>query len=106
MVRWLEPLFLAEDVGKQIKKIKRKAAIRRATGVYVVVLKPEGDNLMEIMPIGSLFQPYCRKDEFQIIGAAKNRGAAIEVTEQIFTTIYRETGGLEVRRYFKQRNGG
>jgi hypothetical protein len=106
----MEPLFVSEDLKKDIKQIQRKSVHGKATGVYFIVLKQTGSDVMEILPSRLLLTKYnkkfVKKEQFLVIGMAGNKRSAIELVGEIYKHIIKETEGFDVRGYYRSRNGG
>ena len=106
MMRWQKPLFLTEEMKTEIRRVKRSVRLRKPCHACVILLKPEGGDLMEIVPVCTLYQSYYREENLDVIGVSKTRKEAIALVEEIIMTVFRETGGFDVRSYFRSRNGG
>lgn len=97
-------LYLSDDIRKEsqkiIKKIKQN---KKIPDIYVIALATVPGNLLDVIPAWELTQKGYPKDELEIIGMAKGKKMALEVTQSIVEEVYRATGDFQVRRYITER---
>lgn len=76
-------------------------------GVYYITLSSSGEGLLDMFHNGMLRQPlFSDPQSTDIVGVAYGRTEALELIRTIIEDIYRDTGGLDVRHYFKEQDFG
>ncbi len=106
-MRWYKKLYLGPSV-LDIQKIQKKAALGMGmVGVYYITLASVPGNLLDIFHNGMLKQPLFLKAQCtDIVGVAIGKQEAYRLTEQILMELYQQTGGFDVRCYFKEEDFG
>ncbi len=70
-------------------------------GVYIILLAPDPQNLMEIIPASLLRQSYYQRQELFVLGIAGSKEEAYEIARQLIEEVYRHTGGTALREYIQ-----
>ncbi|WP_313129259.1 hypothetical protein [Anaerocolumna sp.] len=104
MIKWAKNLFLSENItpkkkAKIIKNIEKKNLLLE---VYCITFASNPENLFDIMNANEFLFPYYSRKEIQILGIALSKKEAFELVKDMLEEIYRETGGFQVREYFKE----
>lgn len=103
MLEWEENYFTGEGI-REPENIRRKIEEGRpAAGIYLLTLPGNPRNLMEILPALNLMQSWCRELCPKIIGMARGKEEAVELSRRILMESYRKTGTFQVNEYLKNR---
>ncbi len=105
-MRWYRNLYLGPNAAQNIRKIRKNAASGKImAGVYYITPASAQQNLLDIFHNGMLMQPlFTRLQCTDVIGVAEGRQEAVRLAEVIIRKIYRETGGFDIRSYFKEED--
>jgi len=105
-MRWYQNLYVGTNAMPHIQAIRRKAASGRLmAGVYYITRASVPGNLLDIFHNGMLKQPlFAKLQSGDVIGVAEGRTEALCLAEQIIWEVYRETGGFQIRSYFKSED--
>ena len=90
---WISP-SLQNDKAGLYRKIKRGKPDR---SLWLIALSEDDTHLMDIYPWKTLCQKYYRKSQQIVIGAAKSKGEAEELSGYIIQEVYRRTGGFAIK---------
>jgi hypothetical protein len=104
MIKWAKNLFLSENITpkKKAKIIKNIEKRNLMLEVYCITFASNPENLFDIMNANEFLFPYYSRKEIQILGIALSKREAFELVKDMLEEIYRETGGFQVREYFKE----
>lgn len=72
-------------------------------GIYLITLSDNPRNLLEILPALTLIQESAADMCPEIVGIAKGKEEAMDLVTEMIRTIFSETGGFEVKEYWKNR---
>lgn len=105
MITWNDNIRIAEGIDYSVKTVKRRLRWRLTSAAltWCVALAVNENNLLDIYNMGELnFKYYAKSNtEIHVVGIAPSRDAACELASEIIGEIYSETGGFNVRDYFK-----
>ena len=102
MIIWSEKLYIGRRAEKNCGKIKNKLNSGKPVPGFFLITKPSNEsNLFDILPATELFFPYYKRQELLVYGLAKGKEEAEELVVSMLENIYRETGGLYCKEYFK-----
>ena len=90
---WISPSLANEKAN--LYKILRRG--KKGPELWLIALSEDDSHLMDIYPQRILLQRHYRKSPQVVIGAAKSRGEAEELSGKIIQEVYRETGGFALR---------
>lgn len=106
-MKFYRQLYCSDTLKKRqrriIWKIKHNAG---QASIYVVALSPKEGEQLEIFHAGQLLQKYYKYAPPSIIGIADGYQEAVELTVRIAQEVYDRTGGLEIKKYLKERDKG
>mgnify|MGYP005754204389 CR=1 FL=1 len=103
MLKWNKNCYIGKKV-RNVKQIQEKLENSRIVpGIYLLTLSENPHNLMEILPAVSLIQRTAADLCPEIIGIASGREEALELVEEIVSTIYKDTGDVQLKEYLKNR---
>ena len=104
-MKWYEDLYVSDSIADKANRIKWKINHHAGTiSVYVIAFASNPQNLLDIIPAWELMQKsYSGKKEMRIIGLAKGYGEATELVRQIIEEVYQNTGDVDVRAYFRNK---
>ena len=100
-MEWADNLYVSDSAAGKKDKIIRKA--ERGIGmiqVYLITLASNEQNLLDIFHAAHLKQPAFYGQSLRVVGIARGMEEARELTLQMITDIYEQTGGFAVRDYF------
>ncbi len=101
---WDSQYYAGESIAAKKEKIKWKILHRAGLiDVYVIALSSNPKNLLDIIPSWELNQKCYPKEGMVVVGIDKGYENAMELAGRIVMDVYRDTGGFNVRDYFKGR---
>lgn len=95
-------LYTTEKTKKVLPRIVQK--IRRGKlqpGIWLITVASNEQNLLDIFQSVYYIQPMFARLNPDIVGVAESEDAAKVLLQKITEDMYRETGGFDVRTYFK-----
>lgn len=104
-MRWYRNLYLGPMV-EDLPKIRKKAALGAGmASVYYITKTSVPGNLLDIFHNGMLKQPLFREAQCtDIVGVAIGKQEAFRLTQTILKDVYQQTGGFDIRSYFKDED--
>ena len=106
---WYEDLYLGDSIARHPGKVRRiKWKVEHNAGMvntYLIALCRYGTGLLEILPTRELLQKHYPKQDLYVVGLAKGYREALETASGIVVDVYQNTGGFEVKKYFKHKAG-
>lgn len=107
-MRWYRKLYLGPRAARQIDRIRRNAGEGKfMAGVYYITLSSAPEGLLDMFHNGMLTEPlFSSLQRTDIVGVAYGNLEAVELIRGIIEDIYRNTGGLDVRNYFREQDFG
>lgn len=106
MLKWLgwKDNFYIDNSVKDPDKIRRAVDRRKpAPGIYLLTLSDTPGNILEIIPASLLLQKTLRCLCPPVIGMAKGKDSAIELSVRILEEVYKSTGGFQIKEYMENR---
>ena len=104
MLNWYKNLYIGHSIEKKYRKIRRKIeAGAGITGAYLITLAVNPENQLEIISANFLLQKPVKRNCPMIVGLAGSYEEATEMVCSLAEQVYRETGGLQIRRYITDR---
>ncbi len=105
---WYEHLYMGDKAKKHrfsiIQSIREKKA---GSDVYVITPPSNGNNILDIYPVTTLYQEYYEKKNLLILGIASGYQEALTLAGRIVDRMYRETGAFSIRDFLeKEETGG
>ena len=98
-------LYVGDSAKKDKRKILRGLEKRELQPfVYVIALPLGRHGVLDILPAFSLKYPFFftgRGEELKIVGIARGREEALQLTARIAMDTYEATGGFDVRGFLK-----
>ncbi len=96
--------FYTGDLSpKEVKSIVKKIKNKKRTYIdkfYCIILPLFDDGVLEIYEHNQLLLPYIIDKDIVIVGIAKQYDEAIEYVAQIVDDIYKQTGDVNIYKYF------
>ena len=85
-----------------IKELKTRSV---QAGIYVLTLPAGDSNILEIYPAFTLKFPLFREEgrELVVIGIARVREEALELSGMIAQDVYNRTGGFDLASFIRDR---
>ena len=97
-------LYWGESVSDLKRTIKYEIKYRRfAVGYYCLTLPDNEENLMDIIQSEQLKLKFMRTKSRVVVGIAGSKREAMALAGKIIYDIYKETGGFDVKGYFKRQ---
>jgi hypothetical protein len=103
MPAWMENYYIGEGIKNPAKIRSKIDQGKLVPGIYLVTLSDNPGNILEIIPAAQLLQRALLEICPEIIGMAKGKDAAIDLTVNILKEVYRQTGAFEVEDFIKNR---
>ena len=102
-MRIVKGLYIGESAKKDKRKIIRGLEKKELQPfVYVITLPVSEHGVLDILPACTLKYPFFftgEGKELSIVGIARGRDEAIELTVRIVMDTYNATGGFDVRTF-------
>lgn len=95
-------LYTTDKTKKMLPRIVQK--MRRGklqSGIWLITIASNEQNLLDIFQSIYYIQPMFAKLNPDIVGVAESEDAAKVLLQKITEDMYRETGCVDVRTYFK-----
>ena len=103
MLKWHRNHYIGPGI-KNIPRIRRRLEHGKPVpGIYLITLSDNPRNLLEILPALTLIQESAADLCPEIVGIAKGKDEAMDLVTEMIQTIYSETGGFEIKEYWKNR---
>ena len=97
-------MFWGEEAGKRRFELRWKLRHQKnLKDCYLIVISDQdSSNLLDLIPAEELkhLSTNERLLDSVVIGMAEDKAEAIEVVRVIIDTVYHNTGGLDIRKYF------
>lgn len=101
-MRFAINLYTTEKTKKALARIIHKTKRRKLQpGIWLITIASNEKNLLDIFHSIHYMQPMFEKLNPDIVGIAESEDAAKELLIRMTEDIYRETGCLDVRSYFR-----
>ena len=101
-MRFAVNLYTTEKTKKMLPRIMRKIRSRKLQpGIWILTISSNRQNLLDIFHSIHYMQPMFEHLNPDIVGIAESEDAAKNLLIRITEDIYRETGGFDVRSYFR-----
>lgn len=102
MIVWAKNLYIGELAEKKHDRIMKKLENGKIVPGFFLITRPTNDkNLFDILPATELLFPYYKQKELLVYGLAKGKAEAENLVVTMLEDIYRESGGLCCKEYFK-----
>lgn len=103
-MKYYKYLYLEEGLEKKKDKIIRKLEENKIQpGIHLIILSVNGNNHLEIINPNLFLQKNYPKEEYFIVGIAKDYFGALEMVEEIVQEVYNETKGADIRSYILRK---
>ena len=101
-MRWAVNLYTTEKTKKMLPRIMLKLKKGKLQpGIWILTIASNEQNLLDLFHSIHYMQPIFKKTNPDIVGVAESEDVAKALLIQITEDLYRETGGFDVRTYFK-----
>ncbi|NLK74085.1 MAG: hypothetical protein GX288_02200 [Clostridiales bacterium] len=101
MIRWVNQLYISDNLMKKKDKVIAAISCRKATfNIYCITFASQPRNLFDIIDANELLFPHYRNVDICIVGLAKGKENAIQLVQKMLEEIYYNTGEFDVRSYF------
>ena len=106
MVKWCNKLYMDDTIRKNPDKWKSRLEESKLSGsLFCIALASNEKNLFDVMDCNELWFRHYRQNSVYVVGLAEDKGSAFGLLQEIIGDIYKETGGFDVRSYFKFDEG-
>ena len=103
-MRWYKDLYLSSSVKNRKRYYKYCISYsKKLTGTYCIVLSQNGGDLLDICHSELMRFPNSFPEDPLILGIAGSRSEAFLLAGDIIMDMLKETGGTDVRAYFRER---
>lgn len=103
-MKFYPSLYVAPSIEKKSSRIIWKLKCNAGTrNVYLLTLASNGKDLFDIIDAAYVKQKPLRRNLPMIIGLASSHQEAVEMVIGIIEETLRETGGVDVRQYLKNK---
>lgn len=104
-MKWYKDLYIGELAKKHKNRIIRKIKNGKfQTGVYVLTLPLNDDNILDIYPSYVLNQKYYREISIDIVGLACGYDEAMEVLQKLVIDCYKSTGSFRISKMTEEKS--
>ena len=103
-MKFFNNLYVSESLEKKRDKIINKLASGRyPLTVYILALIEEGENQLEFYSTVLFKQKLISDTGIFVVGIASDYDDAVYLVKKIVEDVYKETGGLDIRSYIRER---
>lgn len=102
----IKKLYVSESAKKEKRKILRGLEKKELQPFVYVITYSTGGGILDILPAYALKYPFYytgKTSELEIVGIAKGRQEALELTARIAEDTYNAGGDFDVRAYITSR---
>ena len=105
-MRWYRKLYMGSNAKHNIRIIREKAAIGFGmVSVYYITLSATSENLLDIFHNGMLKNPLFAEHQcMDVVGVAQGKQEACDLAGTILLDLYSQTGGFDIRSFFKDQD--
>ncbi len=100
---WYDHLYVGEKAKKHrfsiIQSIRQKKA---GSDIYVITPPSNGNNILDIYPVTTLYQEYYEKKNMLILGIASGYQDALTLAGRIVDQMYRKTGAFRIGEFLEE----
>ncbi len=99
-MRWYRELYIGETLRHDAAVVQ--ADVRRwapPTEIYLLCLATNGIDLLDIVPASALKQIGAKKRVWDIIGMARGKDEAVQLTAAVVEDIWKKTGTFAVGKF-------
>lgn len=104
-MKWLRPLYVGKKIKKNVRRtidvIEGREEKRGFVFFYLIALSSHADENLEIMPVFTLRQLQRAGQEPVILGLARDRKEAKQMTLGMLNDCMKNGGGLDLKAYFE-----
>lgn len=101
---WYKEFYAGESIERKKEKVKWKVLHNAGQlDVYVIALSGNPRNMLDIISAKELMQKAYPKQGMFVVGVDKGYDNAIDLAGKIIMDVFQETGNLNVRDYFLER---
>ncbi len=101
-MRLYKDLLVGDQIGYRKYQIIWKLKHNKfPTGIYIILMALDPQNLMEIIPALLLRQSYYQRQDLFVLGIAGSKQEAYELARQLIEQVYKQTGGVALREYIQ-----
>lgn len=94
-------LYVGKTVEKRFEKIKEAVKTNKPLPfIHVITMPLWEDGQLEIYPAYVLAQEAYKRQNIRVVGIAGDRREATELVEEMVSDCIKETGSVELGRYF------
>ncbi len=95
-------LYISKNAERDKKKIIKSVQKRKKRdNVFIISLSEDENDLLDIYPSYIFVHPNFNRTEISIVGISKGYNEAVELVKLMAEDCYSETGGMELKSYFK-----
>ena len=104
MAVWYSNLYMGEKAAPLYEKIYRSIEDEKyLPDVYLITIAGSDRDQLDLFHSIQLYMPALRRRLKPIIGVAIGREEGTALLQSIAADVYKETGGLYMRRYFEEK---
>ena len=104
MISWYKELFVGEQAEESREKIISNICEHKfQTGIYVIFLAVNGKDIFDLVPTFMLSEDSYKGRDIIILGIAKGKEEAKELSRQMIMNVYEQTGGFMIREYYSEQ---
>ncbi len=103
MIEWYPDLYMDSVVAKEPEMYKDMTEDGKVhmLPVYCISIASNRNNLLDIISSNELRYSYYKRNTMYVIGLAASYKEALVLVTDIIMNVYRDTGGFNVRDYYK-----
>lgn len=104
MIKWAKKMYFDTHVKKRKRRIMWAVKAGKVLpGIYCITLSSNPHNLLDIIEVNQFQFPYYKKQEIYVLGLTLGKANAYELVTQMIDEVYKSTGDVKVREYYKNR---
>ncbi|WP_276696173.1 hypothetical protein [Blautia hydrogenotrophica] len=103
-MKWYHKLYLSDSASKHARRtIYKLKHGKLAPGYYLITLSDHPDHLLEIIGTAYLVQRPLWELCPMVVGIARYKEEALELTQRILLETYEHRGDFQVKEYLQDR---
>ena len=103
MLKWHKNLLTGPGIRNRARICYKLNHGKIVPDIFLITLSENPANLLEILPALTFIQESAALICPEIIGIARGKKEAMDMVTEIIQELYRETGGFNIKEYWKKR---
>ncbi len=104
-MKWLKNLYVGDRADRSRYRLMRRIRRQKPTfDIYVLTMPSHPGNQLDIVDANQLRHSYYQnKEDLVIVGLARGRGDALNLTARMVDECFHRTGGADLAAYLQDK---